>query len=160
MAFDPAVFMNTSYEAAFEIKRALVPEGDYAGVIKGMPEFSAGRDEGTVVMKVAFRLICDAAQKVAEEQNREELLLTQWIYLDVDKDDNNIILYGANQSLDMGRLRAALGQNDPTKSWNPGMLDSAGPLLLKIVHRAMKDSDGKATGELKDTVARYAKMPE
>ena len=160
MAFDINRFLNNTYEESFQTKRELVPEGDYVATIKGMPEFSAGKRPGTVMAKITFRLIGEDAEEAARQQNREELTVTNWMFIDVDEEDASIIKYGANQSIELGRLRAALGQNDPSRPWNPMMLDNAGPLLVKVSHRAVKDSEGQPTGEMADFVSKYARFDD
>ena len=156
MAFDVASFLNTVYEAPFQTKRALVPEGEYSAYIKSF-EIAIGKRPGTLSCR--FTILIDD-KELCIEQNRDEVTMQPMIFLDVDPDDMSVLLYGTNQNVQLGRIRAALGQNDPTQAWNFGMLEGAGPIMIKVTHKAGKDAQtGEATGEIFDQVASWNPMP-
>jgi hypothetical protein len=45
---------------------------------------------------------------------------------------------GPNKNVSLGRLRDALGQNDP--SWTPQKLLGAGPFIGKVSHTQVKEA--------------------
>lgn len=149
--FDPTSFINTVYEDAFQTKRVLVPVGTYIARIRGLPDVKLAKQPNSLMGKITF-LILDTM--LAQEMNRDEVLLYHTIFMDVAPGTYEL-LYGANQNLELGRLRSALGQNDPTQPWNFGRLENAGPLRIIVEHRALKDAQGNTTGEMIDSVAKF-----
>lgn len=47
---------------------------------------------------------------------------------------------GNGKNIDLGRLRAALGQNTPGQPWSFSQLPGAGPVKVTIVHQANKQN--------------------
>lgn len=137
MAFDPNVFLNTSYETEFQEKRELVPVGDYFAIITDLPDVKL-REPGQLMAKFRFLLL---DEELCTAQNRDKIYVTQFIFLDVDEEDPNVLLYGTNQNIELGALRAALNQNDPAIPWNFQQLINATPILIHVEHRVMKNGD-------------------
>lgn len=59
--------------------------------------------------------------------------------LDIDENSGGAAT-GAGKNIDLGRLRAALGQNSPGVPWTFNQLFGAGPVKVKIVHQTNKQN--------------------
>jgi hypothetical protein len=77
--------------------------------------------------------------KVKQELDREKVVVTKQIILDMD--DNGQLAKGTNKNIELGRLRDALGQNDDD-TWSIAKLRGAGPLMVRIAHVEYPRSDG------------------
>ena len=62
---------------------------------------------------------------------RDKVVVSKQIILDVTP--NGAIDTGKNKNIELGRLRAAAGQNDG-QPWSVGHLRGAGPMMVKVVH--------------------------
>lgn len=154
--FDINQFLGITYEDAFQTERALIPEGEYQAFIKSF-DVQVGTRPGSLLARVRWEI---PDEELAKELNRSELFIDDMLFLDVDPSDPNILLYGVNQNLKLGRIRKALGQNNPGQPWNFGMLEN-GASVIKIEWRARKDkATGQPTGEVDDRITKYAALPQ
>jgi len=142
MSFDPELFMSTSVDAEMATKYDPVPEGEYTGVIKSVA--IRNPKENMVILDVTWD-IDDPA--LAERLGRESVTVRQSVFLDIS--DSGGIAVGPNKNVGLGRLREAVGQNNPGP-WSPAMLEGAGPARITVEHRI----DGENTY---DGVKRVAK---
>jgi hypothetical protein len=149
--FDINQFLNVTYDAEFQTVRALVPVGEYYAYIKSF-DVQPGQKPGTLLARIKW-VVQD--EELAKSLNREELSIDAMLFLDVDPEDSNILLYGVNQNLELGRIRKALNQNIPGQPWNFGMLENQ-QALIKIEHREQRDKETKQpTGETFDRITKY-----
>ena len=70
-------------------------------------------------------------EKVKAEMGRDKVVVTKQIILDIDA--NGAIDTGKNKNVELGRIRAAAGQNDG-QPWSVSRLRGAGPMMVKVVH--------------------------
>jgi hypothetical protein len=151
--FDADAFMNDAIDAPMETQMSGVPDGEYVAMI-GDFDSSAFKTITTKngdrpVLEIPYMIQDDALKaKLGREQvtHRE----TYWL----DFDDNGKLATGPDKNTSLGRLRAALGQNNPGSPWAPAMLRNMGPLRIAIKTKTdSKDPDKKYTN-----ITKYAKI--
>lgn len=132
--FDPDAFMSGTTTEANAEKFDPIPEGDsYHGVIEKaeVNQFRGKKDPSKTYTSLNITWAIDDPA-LAEKLGRQSLTCRQSVFLDLN--DNGALATGANKNVGLGRLRKALGQNQPGKPWSPAMLEGAGPCLLKVEH--------------------------
>lgn len=134
--FDPNTFLNQELSGANEVKYTPVPEGEYKAYIDDLGTDSY---KDAPILIITYALLDDDG-KLKNLLGLEKPTLQDRIFLDVNED--NSIAFGPNKNVRLGRVREAVGQNDPKKKWNFNMLRGAGPVLLRISH-----TYDKTTGE-------------
>jgi hypothetical protein len=132
--FDSDSFMNASVEGEMETRFEPVPEGEYTAVIENVAVKEVDGPEGKIK-------ICDVTWDIMDEDlktnlGREKLQVRQGVFLDVDNKGNIVI--GANKNIQLGRIRAALGQNT-SSSWNFAKLLGSAPATIKVGVKPDKD---------------------
>lgn len=158
MAFDATRFLNTSYTEAFDDKRPLFPEGDWKCYIKGVDVAAGNRPDA---LQLRLSLIFDDERLKAMEgfAERAEIIKMEIIFVDIDP-ETMMIKYGGGMNWQLGAVRAAAGQNNPGEPWNPGRLEGAGPMYVRIQHSEIKRDVGngrkEGTGELRDNITKWA----
>lgn len=140
-SFDPNVFLNQELSGANETKFTPVPEAEYAGYIDdlAMDKYDDPQRGEVPILILTYALLDDDG-KLKALLGLEKPTVQDRLFLDVNPDGS--IAFGPNKNVRLGRVREAVGQNDPKKKWNFNMLRGAGPVLLKIVH-----TYDKKTGE-------------
>ena len=123
--FDPEMFMSQDTEEEMETKYTPIPEDDYVSMID--ETLSLKEVNGTPVIDLYH--IIDAPD-LAATLGLDRISVKQSIFLDVGPDGT--LAVGTNKNVNLGRLRAALGQNKSGQRWNPNMLAGAGPLRIKV----------------------------
>ena len=152
--FNADLFLSTSIEEANSTSRVLIPEGDYQAVIKAVKArggVSEKSGEAYAMLNVTWVILDDEVKRIT---NEDEPAVHQSLFLDVLP--NNSLDCRDGKNVDLGRLRAALGQNKPGKTWNPSMLQG-GATMIKVGHKMRKDKEGAETGELEAIVKRIGK---
>lgn len=135
--FDPDTFMTTSTDGANSTVSEPVPSGDFNAVIDKVDVRPVETKNGqSYSMDVTWNILDDA---VKSKLDRDKVTVRQSIWLDMTAQGQ--LDMGKGKNVGLGRLRSAVGQNDPGKPWAPGMLTGAGPALIKVGHRADKNSD-------------------
>ena len=81
----------------------------------------------------------------------ERISVKQSLFLDID--GSGALAFGANKNVKLGKLREALGQNNPGQSWNIQMLAGAGPLRIKVGSRPDKNDSTIIYNDVKATAA-------
>jgi hypothetical protein len=151
--FDPETFMSQIIDQPLETEFLMVPQGEYTATIDDFTseafeqihfEYKKGPRAGTPGVMTKFTLpfvIQDDAVKT--ELGRDKLVVYKQLILDVGDDGG--LDWGKNKNIDLGRIRAAVGQNDPGP-WSIGNLRGAGPVMVKVVHVPFERKD-KSRGE-------------
>lgn len=133
--FDKDTFLATEVKGANEVKYTPIPIGDYTNCYIDDLDTDTYNDEPILIVTWAI-----PDEKLKAALGLEKPTVQDRIFLDVNKDGS--IAFGPNKNVRLGRIREAVGQNDPKKAWNFNMLRGAGPAMLKVSHRF-----NKTTGE-------------
>lgn len=144
MNFNPDQFMQTVVEGEMDTKRQPVPAGEYTSMIDSVTPRVAG---DAPILDVYFA-IDDPAVKQA--LGREKITVRQTCWLDLTPEgglDN-----GPGKNVDLGRIRAAVGQNGPN-AWSPSMLIGQA-CKVKVTHKPAKDG----SGDVYDNVGGVSKL--
>lgn len=153
MTFNADTFMNTAVEGAMDTKVVPIPEDEYEATIENFSvrQFEGKRiDENTGQNQILTSLdiiwLINNPQ-VAADLGRDRLTVRGSMFLDMTPEGTLDMGKGKNVSL--GRLREALGQNDPGRPWAPGMLKGAGPLLIRVTQRPNPNDPESAFNDVK-----------
>lgn len=130
MSFDPDTFLNIEVDQPMETKYTPVPEDTYQAFIE---EIIVRDAKGTPVLDVVWDI---PSEELRENLGLEKVLVRQSIFIDID--DDGRILFGPNQNVRLGNLRAALNQNKKGK-WSFRSLIGAGPCMIKVSIKPDKD---------------------
>jgi len=124
MNFDPQNFLNsTAAEGAMETKFVTCPAGEYNASIvdvgaRAIKDKNTG--EETPVVDVVWGV---SDQAVMEATGMETVRVRQSLFIDMTPQGG--LATGPGKNIQLGRLREALKQNDPSKPWNFNMLKGA-----------------------------------
>lgn len=162
--FDPETFLNQTIDQPLETEFLTVPDGEYTATIDDFTseaieqihfEYKNGPRAGTPGTMTKFSIpfvIQDDAVKA--ELGRDKIVVYKQVILDVGDDGG--LDWGKNKNIDLGRIRAAVGQNDPGP-WSPGNLRGAGPVMVKVGRVPFKRKDG-SKGERVE-IERVVRIP-
>lgn len=112
--FNPDTFMQEEQNVELDTEFTPIPEGEYSGIIKDVKADTTPK--GAALLAVTW-LIDD--EEVREHTGMPEPTCRQTVWLDLDASGH--LAAGANKNVGLGKLRAALGQNDGSP-WSPTML--------------------------------------
>lgn len=148
--FDPDSFLNEAVDGALATTFEPIPEGEYLAVISSGEKAITVRqtEKGSTILDISWE-IQDA--ELAETLGRTTLSVRQSIFLDMTP--NNTLDRGKGKNVTLGRVRAALGQNDPSKPWSFGMLKGAGPAMIKVGQRSNPQDDSIIYNDVKAVTA-------
>lgn len=149
-AFDPDSFLNEQVEGSFSTTPEAVPEGEYLAVIGSGEKSVTVREtqKGSKILDVTWE-IQDGV--LAETLGRQTITVRQSIFLDTTAQGTLDRAKGKNVQL--GRLRAALNQNDPARPWSFGMLKGAGPAKIRVTQRPNPDDPSIIYNDVKGVTA-------
>jgi hypothetical protein len=131
--FDPTAFLDQSIEGTLDTKMIPCPEGEFVAVIDSVNPRPWNSKDGTkagVALDV-FWAIDD--QGVKEQLGREKILVKQGIMLDLDATGQRLDV-SKGKNINLGRLREALGMNNPGQSFSFAMLPGRAA-RVKVTHR-------------------------
>ena len=145
MSFDPEAFLaSTEVTGAMETKFQRVPPAEYLAVIEKVEGREAkfvpkkgprmGQQVSQPCVDVTY-LIDDA--KLRETLGMSTPRITQGLFLDVNEAGQ--LEMGPGKNINLGRLRAACKQNDPSVSWKFGNL--VGQLVKIKVEQSPNPND-------------------
>jgi len=136
--FDEHDFLNATTTEAGDTSYPKCPTGEWEALCeKILGVRSAKMKDGSE------RTLLDVQFKVTQEEARNEtpgladdqqLLLRDSFFLDFDGTGKNLD-FGPGMNVRLNQLRAALRQNTGGETWNPRMIEGAGPLYVKVVHK-------------------------
>lgn len=139
-AFDPAALMDTEVEGASSTRQIPFPQGEYEATVKSVDVNTVGQDNRPV-----FDLIwvSNDPSALAEMKREADATVRQRIFLDVT--DEGSLDMSEGQNVQLGRLRAALDQNDPSKRWSPRDMEGH-TAIVRVDHR---EYEGNIYAEVK-----------
>lgn len=138
MTFDADVFMNTAVSGANATRVEQADPGEYPAVVDSI-EFDTfeGKSEkslGKTFYKLRVKWALDDAG-VKEQLGRDKVTVSQDMFLDMT--DGGALDMGKGKNVSLGRLREAVGQNDPARPWAPNMLIGT-VAKVKVEHEVVK----------------------
>lgn len=145
--FNPEQFMQSSVTGAMSTEIIPIPEGEYNGIIQKVDARLVGKDKDRAVMDV-FYLVDD--EEVRKTTGMEKPSIRQTVWLDINENGGLDVAEGKNVGL--GRLREAVGQNDPTREWAPSMLQDQ--VVKILVKHSM--GEGENAGKIYANVTQVA----
>ena len=152
--FNPELFLNATTEEALSTEFVVLPEGEYTGVIESLNNDSFKAfdiKKGENAGKKAYRMdlaiaVNDETGSLKEEMGRAPKARHRFL---LDMTDGGALDFGKGKNVQLGRLRAAVGQNKPGVPWAPSMLGGQ-PIRFKIKHEVY---EGRTQANVQDVVA-------
>ena len=114
--FNPQEFLTQTIEGANSTSFKPVPEGEYLLQVEKLDIRTVAKT-GQVILDTTFAILDDG---VKAAMGMEKVTVRKGIFLDLTAQGK--IDTSENKNVDLGRLRAAVGQNDGSKPWGPLML--------------------------------------
>lgn len=134
--FNPDAFMNEQAAGALSTSFEPIPDGEYKAMIGSDENAVKARttSTGRAVLDVTWELF---DPELAAKLGRDKLTVRQSVFLDITPQGG--LDRGKGKNVQLGRIRDALNQNDPTKPWSPQQLRGAGPAVVRVTQRASED---------------------
>lgn len=132
--FDPQAFMATSYDQANSETRLTLPDG-YEGValIIGsdarLVTTKQNGDKPVLTIKLEF-----SGPEVEVHTKREKFIDSMDLWLDIN--EAGMLDMSEGMNVDLGKLRAAVNQNQKGMAWNPKQLIGQ---VVKVKHTLSKE---------------------
>lgn len=147
--FNASEFMQSQMDKPLETEYTLVPVGEYMATIDDFTdsafevvefEYKSGERKGTPgsMTKVTIPFVIQD-DKVKKELQREKVTVARQIILEFEPDGKTLAT-GPNKNIEIGRIRAAVGQDKGP--WSFAQLRGAGPLMVKVSHVEYSRRDG------------------
>ena len=133
--FDLDKFLESTTTEALSTKMSPIPAAEYTAIIEDVSKPRVAGER--VVMDVTFKLM-DVSAEVAKNIGRQNFTVKKGYFLDLNA--SGLLDHGQGKNVDLGRLREALGQNAPGKTWRPADLKGAGPVKVQVTLRPDKNS--------------------
>lgn len=149
--FDPNAFMAQNVDGPMATEIRSVPEGEYTAMIDSFEADKAftqinWNDRNTGEARSAVQFACPFViqdEAVKSELGREKLVVYAKMFLDMD---NGTLSTAPDKNVLLGQIREAVGQNNA--GWSFGMLAGAGPVKVRVKHRADKNDPSKKYAEV------------
>lgn len=136
--FNSEDFMSTTVPEALDTSYTPIPDGEYEAMIDDGEKWGDVREvenkkDGSIfhVFDCQF-IINDPA--LAEKMNLNRIMVRGSMFLDLD--NKGALTFGANQNTKLGRLLESCRIPAP---WSIGMLQGAGPLLIRVSQQPSKE---------------------
>lgn len=120
MAIDTEQFLNMTTDDALDTRVTPCPAGEFPALLEDFQLKDFNKSDGGT----GYRLIVKweiQDEGVRSELGRDTVTVSQNIFLDMN-DDGTALDMSKGKNIGLGRLREALGQNEPGKPWSPAML--------------------------------------
>lgn len=139
--FDQDAFLNQDVVGANDTQGIPIPEGEYRAILDkfGIQQFTksdSGEEVTTTILNVTW-LLDDQDGRIEAVTGRNKNNGRQSVFLDMTPEGGLDMGKGMNSGL--GRLREAIGQNDPTKRWAFSMMKGQ---VAKVTVKHKKLDDG------------------
>lgn len=106
--FDPDTFLDTVVDGANAEERTLIPAKVYSAFIEDLGTVTGERKDGDPWVQLVVKWNVDD-EGVRAELNRDKVLLSQYMFIDLD--ERGGIAQGTNKNVQLGKLRRAVGKN-------------------------------------------------
>lgn len=138
MVFNAEKFLNSTVQGASSTVVLVCPEGEYKAFTDDGDKAITFRD-GDAARNLSPQCIVLFAITGDQEPNkflkREKVLVPMTCWLDLTEDGEGLDM-AEGKNVNLGRLRKAIGQNDPSAPWNPMMMKGKGPVMIKVGQRS------------------------
>lgn len=134
--FDPDAFMEEAVDNAMDTEYINVPQGEHVAVCHDVlkpREYTDKNGDTNYVMDIVWSITDDA---VKAEVGRDLVTIKQSLYLDLNAEGK--LDYSRGKNIALGKVREAVGLNQPGRPFSPGMLRGQGPVLVRVTHKAAK----------------------
>lgn len=129
--FDPKSFLQQSVDGGnFETRTTPIPAGEYPASIESIDMEVYTKKGVSYAAKVRWSILDD---NVKAALGLPKVTVRQTVFLDIN--ESGQLEKGANKNIALGRIRAALGQENVTP-WALALLIGAGPAKIKVTQRA------------------------
>lgn len=146
MSFDPESFIDSAVTGANDTVVAQCPEGTYRAQVgdKMDPPRKVETKRGPAYI---FRLNWDILDDTVRAQlERPNVYVSQDLWLDFD--ETGALDMGKGKNVELGRIREAVGVNDPNVPFK--MRDLTGRMAtISVAHRADKDNPERKYAEVR-----------
>lgn len=147
--FDPDVFMQQTVDAPMATDYLLCPEGYFQAMVDDFENdkaFASGEKDGRrwVKLNVPFSI---QDPGVLAALGRDKITVRGSWFIDFEEGSSAPSTKPGTNVL-LGRLRSALNQN--SGPWNFSMLKGAGPVTVRVKHRADSRDSSKVYAEVVD----------
>jgi hypothetical protein len=132
MGFDPDSFLHETYTEANATQQAPLPEGEYVATISKVNP-PRQTETGYVLMEVQCTV---EHPELADELGRLSSTVRYTLFLDMTESGN--LDFGQGKNVSLGRLRSAVGQNEPGEPWSPSQLEGQS-LNVRVKHTPNKN---------------------
>lgn len=148
--FNPEQFLDATITEANSTQMTPVPEGDYMGIVLEDPKFREiqGKKDPSKTYRMMDLVWTLEDPALAEKLGRNQVNVRQSIMLDFT--DNGGLDMGKGRNIALGRLREALGLNNPGQAFSFRQI-SGKQAKVHVKHRVT--DDGRVFDEV-DAVAR------
>lgn len=152
--FDADQFMSTAVDAQLDTKRPIVPAGDYRAMFgefdseTGFRSFVSekeGKNFGREFTMFTPNFVLQDDPRLADflQQTGMDRAIVYHKGIFLDLNDNGNLDTGKGKNTDIGKIREAVGQNQPGP-WTFANLVGAGPVMVHVIHDPdPNDSDKK-----------------
>lgn len=143
--FDADAFLQTEVTGALDTRLIPVPEGDFLGQCTEVKprQITTKNGDERVLVDLTWEVLSDEAKKAT---GRDKPTVRQTIFLDLT--DEGGLDFSKGKNIQLGRVREAVGQNDPKRKWSMMMLMNTQATLL-IGHRADENDPETVYAEVK-----------
>lgn len=150
--FDPTTFLNDTVTGANDTKYIPVPQGEYPAVIKTVAarQFPSKNDPETVYTAVDVTYEIDD-EGVKTATGLDAPTVRQSVFIDLTP--NGKIDQSKGKNIALGKLREALGVNDPNKPFS--FSDLVGRAAIVSVEHTPND---KSPGDVYANVTKVGKL--
>lgn len=137
-AFDPSVFLETTYTEAPDTEYTNLPEGTYRCMVEKVTTRvvevpgDGGTKEQRPVADVTLQVDASEHGDVMKSIGLEEASLRYTLWLDVNPANPNVLTFGPNRNVKLGKFLTSCGINIK-KPWNLSMVEGRGPILANVV---------------------------
>lgn len=156
--FDPAVLLNMPVTGAMDTRLPAVDAGEYTALVKDVKArsgtYSKGERQGQRFVAVDITWTIDD-QGVREKTGLDSPQVRQSIMIDLTPGGGFDL--GKGKNVGLGKLRAALGMNDPTVPFSFEQLKGR-IARVKVTNRVDDRPDSSTRGETFADVAQVAAL--
>lgn len=148
MQFDADVFMQTAVTGASSTRVEQPDPGEYTAQVDKLDFDSFQGKKGPTKTYNKLSVTWDITdESVKATLGRDKVTVRQDMFLDLT--ESGSLDMGKGKNVSLGRLREAVGQNDPSRPWSPTMLQGA-MARVKVEHEVVNgEAYARVTGVVK-----------